>query len=263
METNKQKAQIYHTAVSEYDLNTIKELVREDYIQHNPRVSTGREAFLALLPQLKNFGTKIDNIRIFQDGAYVVMHHHWRNAAPFGADEKVAFHIIRFDQRGLIAEHWSVMTDVAPLNPSGRSLIDGSTIIEDLTNTESNKARIVALFDLLVKTNTADYAGIVSKFFSPFYHQHHPNIADGVAGFIDAVTSKKLAINYQRQHKVLGSGNYVLSIGEGFQHQVPTAFYDLFRLEGNVIVEHWSVYQEIPTQNLANDNTMFNFDINR
>jgi predicted SnoaL-like aldol condensation-catalyzing enzyme len=36
----------------------------------------------------------------------------------------------------------------------------------------------------------------------------------------------------------------------------PTAFYDLFRVENGMIVEHWDTVQEIPEQ-MAHDNGMF------
>lgn len=204
--TNKEKAKIYHNAVSNYDLATIEAMVCENYIQHNPMVPTGRAAFLALIPKLKDHNTKIQNLRIFQDGTHVIMHHLWKNATPFGAQEKIAFHVIRFDPRGLIAEHWSVMTDTAR--------IDGATEVTDLEKTETNKDLVVKHFSTLKK---------------------------------------------HKQHKVFGSGNFVLSISEALQNDKPTAFYDLYRIENNLIADQWSIYQEIPQTNLANNNTMFGF----
>lgn len=255
----KQKAMIYHKAVSEYDIAAIEKMVCQDYIQHNPRVPTGRAAFLALIPNLKKHNTKIQNIRIFEDGPYVIMHHLWKNAIPFGADEKVAFHIIRFDQEDLIAEHWSIMADNAGTNLSGRSLIDGPTEIKDLNDTDKNKAKMLELFKLLVKAKIQDFEKIFTGFFLPSYHQHNLDMQDGIQGLVSAIQQGKLQISYQIQHKVFGSGNFVLSICEGTYFSRPTAFYDLFRFEEGMIAEHWSVYQEIPKQGLANENTMFNF----
>ncbi|HXH31937.1 MAG TPA: nuclear transport factor 2 family protein [Bacteriovoracaceae bacterium] len=257
--THKQLAQAYHTAVSEHDVATVAAMTREDYIQHNPRVPTGRAAFLALFPFLKKHNTKIQNIRIFQDGSHVIMHHLWKNAVPFGADAKVAFHIIRFDHAGLIAEHWSVMTDIAAFNPSGRSLIDGQTEIEDLSDTDKNKEKVVELFGLLTKATTEEFEKIFPEFFLPAYHQHNSDVADGIKDLSEAIQSGRLELNYSRQHKVFGSGNFILSICEGTHRKECTAFYDLFRFDKGMIAEHWSVYQEIPTSGLANDNTMFNF----
>lgn len=60
-------------------------------------------------------------------------------------------------------------------------------------------------------------------------------------------------------HKIFGEGNFCLAISEGTQQGVPSAIYDLFRLKEAKVVEHWRIAQPIPTENLANANTMFGF----
>ena len=62
---------------------------------------------------------------------------------------------------------------------------------------------------------------------------------------------------YTKIHKVLGEGNFVLTISEGEWNGKQQAFYDLLRFENGKAVEHWDVIQEIPAENLANQNTMF------
>ena len=256
--TNIEKARTYHRAVSSHDVGTVHGMIREDYIQHNPRVPTGRAAFVSLLPQLQKHDTRIENIRIFQDGSHVIMHHLWKNAAPFGADQKVAFHIIRFDQDGLIAEHWSVMTDLTPPNASGRTLIDGPRDVGPATAaTEGNKRKVRELFQSIIETKPRGLQTTYSKFFHKDLLQHHPELADGIPSFSGAIENG--TFTYHRQHKVFGSGDFVLSISEGARANLPFAFYDLFRLEDGLIAEHWNVSQEIPSEGLANENTMFNF----
>lgn len=136
--THKDRARAYFTAVSNYDVEAIERMVDENYIQHNPFVPTGRAAFLALIPKLKAHGSKIKNIRILEDGQHVIMHHQWQNAAPFGHEKMAAFHIIRFDERSLIAEHWNIMTKDA----GDVSLTEGPTQIEDQHLTEKHKELI-------------------------------------------------------------------------------------------------------------------------
>lgn len=259
VKTNQEKAKAYYGAVNRYDLSTIEAMVTEDYIQHNPHVPTGRAAFLALFPKLREHGTQIENLRIFQDGCYVVMHHLWRNAHPFGAKEKVAFHIIRFNQAGLIAEHWSVMTDLKPLNQSGRSLLDGTTLLEDRGETNTNKAKIVELVNVLIETNQDEIEPEISRFFEANYHEHHPQLRDGIKSLLATMRNGQTAPTYKHQHRVFGSGNFVLSVSEGLIGREPVAIYDLFRLKNGLVSEHWSVEQTIPTNNVANQNTMFGF----
>lgn len=107
----KNKARLFIEAVNCYNENAIEIMVDENYIQHNPKVPTGRSAFINFLRMIKKYQTKIENIYMFEDGPFVIMHHIWKNAAPLGAHELYAFHIIRFNTKGLIAEHWSVMSE--------------------------------------------------------------------------------------------------------------------------------------------------------
>jgi hypothetical protein len=62
---------------------------------------------------------------------------------------------------------------------------------------------------------------------------------------------------YTDIHAVLGEGNFVLTVSEGQWNGTTNAFYDLFRMEDGMIVEHWDVIQPVPTEGLANDNGMF------
>ncbi|WP_074408951.1 nuclear transport factor 2 family protein [Aquimarina megaterium] len=256
---NKEKAKAYHTAVSQYNESIIKEMVHENYIQHNPRVPSGRAAFISMIPKLKEYGSKIENIRMLEDDQHIIMHHKWINATPFGFNEAVAFHIIRFDYHGLIAEHWNVMTAIAPPNLSGRSLFDGETKIKDLKKTESNKSIITELFSTLTNKNVETIVETIPNFFQTNFHQHNVALADGVRNLIHAIQDESLFPRYKKQHAVFGEGNFVLSISEGVFARKNSALYDLFRLEEEKIVAHWSIYQDIQTQNLANNNTMFNF----
>ena len=233
----KDKARAYFSAVNNYDASTIEEMVDENYIQHNPFVPTGRAAFVSLLPKLKTFGSKIKNIRMLQDGQHIIMHHKWENAQPFGHDSVAAFHIIRFDNEGLIAEHWSVMTKDICSIASGMSLTDGVTQIEDLHRTNENRATIARLFAKLIATKEAPAE---------------------LPDFMNERLSR-LKLNYLKQHKVFAEGNFVLSISEANRNQISTAVYDLFRFNNEKIAEHWAVMQEIPKDNLANSNTMFGF----
>ena len=142
---NKEIVGTFLGAVAKQDTTTMRKLANADYIQHNTFVPTGLEPFIQLLPVLKEHGTYAENVRMFQDGNYVFMHNIWKNATPFGADEMVAFDIIRVDEKGKVAEHWDGMTVLVNESASGRSQTDGPTTVEDLDKTEANKALAVAL----------------------------------------------------------------------------------------------------------------------
>ncbi|MBG7611314.1 hypothetical protein IU405_03540 [Polaribacter sp. BAL334] len=259
--TNKEIVGTFLGAVMKQDTATMRKFANADYIQHNPFVPTGLEPFIGLLPVLKEHGTYAENVRMFQDGDFVFMHNIWKNAKPFGADEMVAFDIIRVDKNGKVAEHWDAMTVLAKETASGRTQTDGPTTVEDLDKTEANKALAVSLIeDVLMGKNPSKIGDYIS---SEEYHQHNPQIKDGLTGIVEAVqylTSQNNMFKYTKIHKVLGEGNFVLTVSEGeWNGGKKHVFYDLFRMKDGKIVEHWDVIQEIPTEGLAHNNGMFGF----
>jgi len=65
---------------------------------------------------------------------------------------------------------------------------------------------------------------------------------------------------YEKNHIVLGEGNFVLAVSEGQFGGEHTSFYDLFRLENGKIVEHWDIIETIlPETEHKNTNGKFNF----
>lgn len=253
----KQTVSKFLGAVLQQDPAKIRELANANYIQHNPFIPTGLEPFIQLLLVFKQNGTTAENIRMFQDGNYVFMHNIWHNAKPFGADEMVSFDIIRLDEKGKVAEHWDAMMPQKPPNPSGRTLTDGATEISDLDKTEANKQKISKWLDVRSHGTPEQVSAFRETFFDPNYKQHNPFAADGLQGFVAARKTEKW--EFTKQHKVLGEGNFVLSISEGTVKGKHSAFYDLFRIEKGKVVEHWDVIQTIPTTGLTNNNGMFGF----
>src|SRR5688572_9324082 len=102
--SNKEKAAAINKAVQFTDHNAIDQLVRENYVQHTPTVPDGKKRLQRLLTKIEYQeipAPTITNVRTFEDGEFVVLHHdvRWPN-------RKVMIEIFRF-QDGLAAEHWS------------------------------------------------------------------------------------------------------------------------------------------------------------
>ena len=65
---------------------------------------------------------------------------------------------------------------------------------------------------------------------------------------------------YQANHKILGEGNFVLSISEGQFMNKHVSFYDLFRIADGKIVERWDTIEPIlPKSEWKNNNGKFGF----
>lgn len=239
-----------------YNEKALRRLFKEDYIQHNPYVPTGIEPIVGLLPTLKENGMNYKTHRIIQDSDYVVLHNSFSNAQAFGAQDIITFDIWRMED-GMVAEHWDAVTPLVTETVSGRSQTDGPTKITDLDKTEQNKNLVGKLVkDVFIDGNVHDITKYISE---EQYDQHNPVVADGLTGLLSAIEylkEQKNMFRYKTIHRILGEGNFVLVQSEGEWHNKPQAFYDLFRVDNNKIVEHWDVVTEIPSK-MAHDNGMF------
>lgn len=226
------------------------------YTQHNLGAADGLAGFGALLAALPPNSAKVHTVRVFEDGDYVFAHSAYDFFGP-----KIGFDIFRFEN-GRIVEHWDNLQETpASANPSGNSMIDGATAVTDLDKTKANKA-LVARFvdDILVNGRLEKLAGY---FDADNYIQHNPEIANGLSGLgaaLAAMAKAGITMKYDAVHKVLGEGNFVLAVSEGSFGGKPTAFYDLFRVEGGKIAEHWDTLEAVPPQaEWKNRNGKFGF----
>jgi len=77
------------------------------------------------------------------------------------------------------------------------------------------------------------------------YIQHYPQIGDGLSALHSALLAPK-SMQYDKNHRILAEGNFVLSVCEGSRNGVPASFYDLYRIAMGKIVEHWDTTEKIP-----------------
>ena len=91
--------------------------------------------------------------------------------------------------------------------------------------------------------------------------QHNPQIQDQLSGLgatLETLAKQGIFLKYNKIHKVLGEGNFVLVVNEGHFGKDYNAFYDLFRVENRKIAEHWDVIEPIPAkENWKNNNGKF------
>ncbi len=96
----------------------------------------------------------------------------------------------------------------------------------------------------------------IHNYIGDVYIQHNPYLADGKQALIDGATEW---FKYDTPHqidfqKVMAQDNLVFLHIKSTDGKTSTM--DVFRIENNLIVEHWDVSQVIPA-NPANDHPMF------
>lgn len=242
--TNKEKALALIGTFSTGDTEKVKELLAEDYIQHNLSYGTGAGVFVGDVEYLASAPVKttVNNIRAFEDGDKVFLQTVYNFA---GAGEQVAFDIFRFDSEGKIAEHWDNLTTKVESNPSGHTQIDGN-LEKKAVDKEETRTVVAGFVRDVLRGENPDR--LTSYFDGDNYIQHNTAIADGLSGLgtaLEAMAKQGIQMIYNKTYFVLADGDYALAVSEGTFGGAPTSYYDLFRVEHGKIAEHWDVMETI------------------
>ncbi|MGP1411292.1 MAG: nuclear transport factor 2 family protein [Peptoanaerobacter stomatis] len=242
--TNKEKALALINTFVTGDVAKAKELLAEDYIQHNLAYGTGAEAFVGAVTYLASAPVKttVENIRAFEDGDKVFLQTVYNFA---GTGEQVAFDIFRFDSEGKIAEHWDNLAPKAEPNPSGHTQTDGTLEKKNVDKEETRKIVSEFVGDVLRGENPDK---LTSYFDGDKYIQHNISIADGLSGLgaaLEALAKQGIQMIYNKTYFVLADGDFALAVSEGTFGGVLTSYYDLFRIENGKIAEHWDIMESI------------------
>jgi putative RNA 2'-phosphotransferase len=122
LETNKQNAiAFYRMAYLGEPRKAVNAFVGDRYIQHNPLVGDGPEAFIQYFEQMAaDYPDKtIEFVRAISEGDLVALHTH--QTWP-GDGEYVTMDFFRFDETGKIVEHWDSIQAIPTTSKNGNSM---------------------------------------------------------------------------------------------------------------------------------------------
>ncbi len=247
---------LFTAAFIDHDPNAARPLLSPDYIQHNPQIATGAEPLLGLIPVIEQSGMTVTTHRVLTDGDLVVLHNTYDNADAFGARSLAAFDVFRVED-GVVVEHWDNLQPIPENTVSGRAMTDGMTEVTDLELTEENRALVLGFVQDVLGGAAPEN---VTNYMDPaVYAQHNPMIDDGLAGLMAAIESFAEAgqtITQFEPRLVAAEGNFVFVASDAVMGGEPWAFFDLWRVEDGLIVEHWDVVAPIPAE-MAHENGKF------
>lgn len=251
--TSKRKDQIraFLKGIETGDPEAVRVVNENQYIQHNPLTREGNVGLAELFKRLAKTSPKVEIVRVFEDGDFVFAHTDY----DFNVVE-VGFEVFRFED-GKVVEHWdNLQLKPDGPNPSGHTMLDGSTAIQDQDRTEGNRELIGSfLQEVMLKGDIERLDDFVD---GERYVEHNPKMEDGLEALRGELESGAKRRRYEKCHRLLAEGNFVLSVCEGHLDGNHVSFYDLFRIGDGRIVEHWDTLDEVPPRSeWVNDNGKF------
>jgi predicted SnoaL-like aldol condensation-catalyzing enzyme len=119
LKSNKENAiAFYRTAYLGKPSKAVERYVGSEYIQHNPAVSDGKQAFIDYFDEMaRHFPDKeIEFVRVVAEADLVALHTH--QTWP-GNEQYVTMDFFRFDDQGKIIEHWDSIQEVPGESKNG------------------------------------------------------------------------------------------------------------------------------------------------
>jgi predicted SnoaL-like aldol condensation-catalyzing enzyme len=117
--TNKQNAiEFYRMAYLGEPARAVELYVGAEYIQHNPLVGDGKQAFIDYFTEMANQypNKEIEFVRAVAERDLVALHTH--QTWP-GNEEYVTMDFFRFDENGKIVEHWDSVQKIPDATQNG------------------------------------------------------------------------------------------------------------------------------------------------
>jgi predicted SnoaL-like aldol condensation-catalyzing enzyme len=122
---------------------------------------------------------------------------------------------------------------------------------------DANKALVIYFNDQLF--NDGNFS-VIDKYVSPTYIQHNPTVANGPAALRQLVTTVRSLFPHLKTTTVRAVAEGDLVFIENYLVSVPgargNANFDIYRVEGGKLVEHWDVLQAEPATTVSGNDML-------
>lgn len=210
------------------------------YTQHSTGVADGADGFLAFFEPFvaRNPQREIEIIRMFQDGPWVFCHAY--QSLNDGAAQWITMDMFYTNPDGLILEHWDTIAPYTKDTKSGEDVVAGTKDVDPQANTDANKALVLEFTKQVLQEGRH---AKIADFVAQDIVQRGATIGAGCAG-LDAWL-KSTAGSYEMMFQLIGHRDFVVTYGKRHSRGKDIAVFDLYRVAGGKITEHWMNEEEI------------------
>lgn len=253
--------------ISSTDADAVARSVAPHIIEHDPLVQSGRDGTAAWIRTMRQAAPAqtITVKHMLADGDSVFVHSHVSATPANEMSGTNRYDFYRLD-KGWIVEHWVVKAAVPTRSASGNSVF--SDLYQYATPQAPLSADRVEMNRLMVHTLADEVFGkrnfgLVDRLWGPNYIQHNPHVATGRAVFKSVLPHIAPAGSHYRVVRSMAEGDLavvcshnVSAAGNPADEFSGSAVCDMFRVANFELVEHWDVFQPVPTSSV-NGNSMF------
>ena len=249
------------------DPDTVARRVAPHLIEHDPLARSGRDGTAAWIRAMreKSPSQAITIKHMLADGDLVFVHSQV-SATPANEMSGInRYDFYRLD-KGWIVEHWVVQAPAPTRSANGNSAFSNLYAYPSAAPVLSPGR--VEMNRLLVHTLAEEVFGkrnfgLLDRMWGPNYIQHNPYLASGRAALASVIGFIAPPGSHYRVVRSMAEGDLavvcshnVQSGGDPKDEFSGSAVCDLFRVANFELVEHWDVFQQVPTSSL-NGNSMF------
>ena len=249
------------------DADKVARQVSPHIIEHDPLVQSGRNGTAAWIRSMRQ-GPARQSMTIkhmLADGDMVFVH---SQVSAFPSNEMTGqnrYDFYRLD-RGWIVEHWVVQAPAHTRAASGNSAF--SNLYAYPTPPAPLSHDRVEMNRLLVHTLSEDVFGkrnfgLLERLWAPGYIQHNPYVPNGRAALASVIEYIAPVGSHYRVVRSMADGDLgvvcsqnVAPGGNPADEFSGAAVCDMYRVNNFELVEHWDVFQMVPTSSV-NGNSMF------
>lgn len=244
---------MWRTLIEARDVEAAEAYFDEGYIQHNPNADTGRDGVMtffaslgAPLPIEERVQTPLVAIVAERDLVALVQVDDLEQPVPHTSTWFDLFRI----ENGVIAEHWD--HGRLPEGASPRAYVPPeeatdqfASLVSAETALEENKTLVHEMWRTVLDAQQVEEA---PNYLAPGYIQHNPLANTGLAGFLDFFRAfadpQDVAPTVDNFVKMIGEGDLVVlatvrSYDNGTNSPYDTTWFDMFRVENQLLAEHW------------------------